>query len=620
MTTERDIEHMLWKEEVANIPKHWVRAVTACNSRCVFCLDSDTPRNVFLSVEDIRKELDRGRDELGAEKVIISGGEASLHPEFSNLIRYARERGYDRVQTVTNGYRYAEKEFFDECMDAGLGEITFSLHGHNEELHDRLTGTPGAFKRLIKGMVRALRDGRPIVNVDVVINKQNVGVLDKIIELCITLGVTEFDLLHVIPQAAAFDNRDQLFYDPREYLPVLHKVFRLNRHPRFVIWTNRFPVSFLEGLEDLIQDPHKMLDEVNGRRFQVRRYLDEGASLDCRHAERCPHCFIEPFCTTMDRVIEAQRGARFEVWDVATRAYAGEPLPYGCSLLGVEAPDLAALSALDFVGGSGLYARVATAEPLPAEIAKGRTLALVAKNPAQLDAWLGHPLPAGVEIEIVLTQETALWLVEHREAVRPLLDRVRVHQPSHEHLHTASAEDVREPRAFFQSLALPVRVSGLPICLTPGAEWIPERAILEAGLFDQETGRLDIRELSRYHVRARYRAKSVRCSDCRVNDRCEGAHINMVRDQGLAPLTPLVEGEEAERAQKRLEALFPEPEARLAHGCPSQAVAPSLPGYPEPQPAPLDPLMVIELERQKRRAERGLPVIPQGGTRRTRVS
>src|SRR5688572_15766638 len=112
MIEERDIEAMLWRERVANIPKHWVRAVTACNSRCVFCLDSDTPRNVYIPVEEVKKEIDRGRDELGAVKMILSGGEASLHPGFSELIRYAKSRGYERVQTVTNGYRLAEPDFF----------------------------------------------------------------------------------------------------------------------------------------------------------------------------------------------------------------------------------------------------------------------------------------------------------------------------------------------------------------------------------------------------------------------------------------------------------------------------------------------------------------------------
>ena len=144
----------------------------------------------------------------------------------------------------------------------------------------------------MKAIIRSVRDPRVIVSVDTVINKQNVAVLDKIMELAISVGVTEFDLLHVIPQAAAFENRDELFYDPMEYLPVLRKVFELTRHPRFVIWTNRFPVPFLEDLEDLIQDPHKMLDEVNGRRFHVRKYLDVGEPLNCREPERCTHCFI----------------------------------------------------------------------------------------------------------------------------------------------------------------------------------------------------------------------------------------------------------------------------------------------------------------------------------------
>ena len=126
---ERRVEQQLEREQIANKRKHWVRAVTACNSRCLFCLDADTPRNVYLEEEEVRAELLRGREELDAEKVIISGGEASLHPKFFDFIRYAKDIGYDRVQTVTNGYRFADRKFYLTSMRAGLGEITFSLHG-----------------------------------------------------------------------------------------------------------------------------------------------------------------------------------------------------------------------------------------------------------------------------------------------------------------------------------------------------------------------------------------------------------------------------------------------------------------------------------------------------------
>ena len=105
-------ERMLARERVANVRKHWVRLVTACNSRCVFCLDTDTPRNVYIPEDDVRRELVRGREQLNADKVILSGGEGSIHPKFVDFVRYAKEIGYNRVQTVTNGVMFSKREFY----------------------------------------------------------------------------------------------------------------------------------------------------------------------------------------------------------------------------------------------------------------------------------------------------------------------------------------------------------------------------------------------------------------------------------------------------------------------------------------------------------------------------
>jgi MoaA/NifB/PqqE/SkfB family radical SAM enzyme len=602
---------MLERELIANRRKHWVRAVTACGSRCMFCLDMDTPRNVILPVEEVKRELDRGRNELDADKVIISGGEASLHPEFPELIAYAKSIGYDRVQTVTNGWKYADRAFYRRCIDAGLGEITFSLHGHNAELHDHLTRHPGSFGNLMKAMLRALRDpDGPIVNVDVVINKQNVGVLDKIVELCVTAGVTEFDLLHVIPQAEAFRMRDELFYDPREYLPILHKVFRLNRNPRFVIWTNRFPVSYLEGLEDLIQDPHKMLDEVNGRRFQVRRYLDAGDPLDCRDPERCVHCFIEPFCTTTDRTIVALRNAAAEVWRVNGDdiALPGGVLPFGATHIGVQLASMDSIATLRIPEGAGLEVEVETPSDIPS---LDMPLRLIASTPAHLDAWLRDDrvadheaaLADAVEIEIPLSRANAEWMLAHRERVAQHARSLRIHQPSFEHMADSVANDVRDPAVFFKALDVRVRVSGLPACLAPGMQLVEPIRRFGVDLFD-ENGRPAVRALAKMHVRDGYLAKSERCRECRLDDRCDGIHINMIRDQGLKLARPLTTGAWADDAYAQLSARWPEPPKRLANGRKPEAPPPSLPGHGEVPEPPLDPLAVIALQQQAKRAAR----------------
>jgi molybdenum cofactor biosynthesis enzyme MoaA len=607
-------QRMLERERVANVRKHWVRLVTACNSRCVFCLDTDTPRGVYIPEEDVHKELIRGREQLRADKVILSGGEGSIHPKFVDFVGFAKQIGYNRIQTVTNGVMFSQRDFYNRAVEAGLGEITFSLHGHTPELHDRLTATPGAFHKLMKGMMRAIRENRIIVNVDVCINKQNVPYIDRIVELCLSVGVREFDLLHVIPQGLAFENRNELFYDPIEHLPRLQKVFRLNRHPNVVIWTNRFPVEFLEGLEDLIQDPHKMLDEVNGRRFQVRRYLDEGVPLECREKERCQYCFIEPFCNTADRVIGRQNQNSWDVWWVGRgerEQWNGhgdltpEQLPYGCHSIGVEVDDLTELEHLPVDPMIGLYAKAKQVSRAVDRTRVPNSLLIGASEPAHLDVLLtGADLPLGVDVEVELNQRTAPWLLAHREQLVQYLPHLRVHQPTWEFLKDANTNDVRNPTQFFAQLDLPVRVSGLPACLAPNTQLAEAPKVLRKTLFDADTGRIAIRELARTHVIEGYWGKSLRCRDCRVNARCDGAQINFLRDQGFAQLEPLREGAWAEAATEQMLQLRPDPPARLRDGKPVEPIAESLPGFAPPQTAPAEPLIEISRKARELKARR----------------
>jgi len=471
--------------EPASASRHWVRITTSCNNRCLFCLDADLPRDLRISDEEVIAEIDRGRDELRAERLILSGGEPTIHPRFLEFVRRGRSRGYGWVQAITNGHRFADRAFFEEAMDAGLSEITFSLHGDTARLHDRLTGTPGAFDRLVKGLARATRDGRPVVSVDVVLNGLNVEALPGIIALAASLGVTEFDLLQLIPQGAAFQNRALLRYDIMEHMPTLRRVFDLGRDPRFVIWTNRFPVAYLEGYEELIQDPEKLLDEVNGRRAQIRRRLDTGVALDCEDPERCPTCFVRPFCDTMDGILE-------------------------------------------LVASGGAEARAPADPPVP-----------VAADGEALEAWLTRPLPDGASLRVNLNRDTAPWLLANRALVAAAADRVELCQPSHARLEDARAQDLEDPRGFFIALDLPVRVAGLPACLAPAASIVEDPRVLPEDIFEPGSGRVDIGALARFHIVSNYRVKSLRCGTCSRDGECRGAHINLIRNLGLGILTPL---------------------------------------------------------------------------------
>jgi hypothetical protein len=420
-----------------------------------------------------------------------------------------------------------------------------------------------------------------ITNVDVVINKQNVAVIDKIVEFAIRLGVTEFDLLHVIPQAAAYTHRAELFYDPSEHLDVLHKVFRLNRHPGFVVWTNRFPVAWLEGLEDLIQDPHKMLDEVHGRRFQLRAQLDSGTPLSCREPDRCRHCFIEPFCTATDRVADRTRDAQWEVFDVADGESPDE-LPFGAHLLGTRGHRQT---------HHPTWVRDAPPEPPP----DGFDGVLVAHTAEQVQAWLRLE----VELDVELNRVTASALLADRAQLAGALDRVRIHQPGRSSLDAAARHDVRDPASFFAELDLPVRVSGLPSCALAEARPVSPRPVLSASRFDPGTGRLDTRSLAQRHVEETYFGKSIRCRECSVTDLCEGLPIQMVRDQGLQLARPLASPPTHPP---------PAPGPRLATGKPHPGTVPGLPGFGLAVPAE-DPLRRLSADKAEQRRRRRLEVL-----------
>lgn len=309
-------EKVLEHEDAAHEKRNWVRLTFDCNNHCVFCLDTLTHDGQMRDRDEVKQQILDGARK-GAQRLILSGGEPTMHPNYVDFIRLGKAAKYRKIQTVTNGRAFAYRQFLTRCLDAGLDEITFSIHGPNARIHDALVGAKGAFEQEVQGLQYALEDGRPIVNIDVVINRGNVKHLKAILEKFIAMGVREYDLLHVIPFGNAYkEGKDILFYDLEEMRPYLLEAFAFSKRPDVHIWLNRFPVQHLEGYESLIQDPYKLNDEAKGRKEEFHRLLTEGVDLDCREPARCKLCYLQNVCDTLygvrDQVI-ARDFARLRV-------------------------------------------------------------------------------------------------------------------------------------------------------------------------------------------------------------------------------------------------------------------------------------------------------------------
>jgi hypothetical protein len=316
-------------EEAAHEQRNWVRLTFDCNDRCVFCLDAHTHDGTVRAREEIKAQILDGRRK-GAQRLILSGGEPTIHPDFVDFVRLGRLAGYRKVQTVTNGRMFAYPEFLKKSLDAGLSRSRSRSTGRTRRSTTRWSARAGRSRRRSRGSSsRWPTGGRSSTSMSVSTAATS-GTSPELLATFTAMGVREFDLLHVIPFGRAYtEGKETLFYDLEEARPYLLAAFAYARKPGIHIWLNRFPPQHLEGFEDLIQDPYKLGDEVRGRKEEYAHLLERGVPLDCRAPHRCGHCYLEPLCDTLEEVRATVAEAAFAVLRIDTEWEARQPAVYG---------------------------------------------------------------------------------------------------------------------------------------------------------------------------------------------------------------------------------------------------------------------------------------------------
>jgi cyclic pyranopterin phosphate synthase len=99
-----------------------------CNFRCAYCMPIEglpwLPREDILSYEEIT-EIVRQLAPLGVSRLRITGGEPTIRPQLSTLIRMLRELpGIQDIALSTNGVKLPDMA--EELKDAGLDRVNMS--------------------------------------------------------------------------------------------------------------------------------------------------------------------------------------------------------------------------------------------------------------------------------------------------------------------------------------------------------------------------------------------------------------------------------------------------------------------------------------------------------------
>jgi len=125
-----------------------------CNNDCAHCYNARERNFPELSTDQWKKILDR-LWALGVPHIVFTGGEATLRNDLPELIAHAESNG-QITGLNTNARRLADEKYVQKLVDAGLDHVQITVESCDEEIHNEMMRTKGAFKQTIQGLKNVL--------------------------------------------------------------------------------------------------------------------------------------------------------------------------------------------------------------------------------------------------------------------------------------------------------------------------------------------------------------------------------------------------------------------------------------------------------------------------------
>lgn len=176
---------------------------SACNCRCMMCDIWKGNKNLQqLSKADIEGLLGTLK-KLGTQQVLMSGGEALLHPGFFDYCALLKKEGIS-ITLLSTGLTTGQ---YAKQITDHIDRLIISIDGP-EQVHDQIRNIPGAFQKISKGIaaIHSLEPGFP-VSARTVIHKHNYKHWPAIIDAAIELGLDQISFLPADVSSHAFNRQ-----------------------------------------------------------------------------------------------------------------------------------------------------------------------------------------------------------------------------------------------------------------------------------------------------------------------------------------------------------------------------------------------------------------------------
>ncbi len=197
----------------------------ACNFKCPYCYNERQTGKNELSDEQMDDAIAQAKD-LGAEKIIILGGEPMIYPSIHDRIRFIHNLGL-RIEMFTNGSHMSMENarfMFDHEV-----AVVLKMNSRKKELQNRMAGRDDAYDIINAALKNLRKAGYPTpgrrLAVSTVISEQNIEELPSLWRWLRNRDIEPYFEM-ITPQGNALQERDLSAERQRELFEELARIDR----------------------------------------------------------------------------------------------------------------------------------------------------------------------------------------------------------------------------------------------------------------------------------------------------------------------------------------------------------------------------------------------------------
>ena len=235
-----------------------IEITSKCSLKCKIC-----STNAHCNISEhlpfsLLKNLINDLNVMGCRTLNISGGEPFHYPHFTKLCQFLTKFDFNvqfyscgNYSDLKNNTRSLPLKKLRLLSNIKNAKIIFSLHGIDEEIHERTTLVPGSFQNLIISYFSAQKFSIP-TEFHFVPTQINIHQISLLNHFALKNKISKIRLLRFVPQGRGAENKKELqltriFHD--QIKKILRKSDRISTGAHFSFLTPNQPINCTAGTE-----------------------------------------------------------------------------------------------------------------------------------------------------------------------------------------------------------------------------------------------------------------------------------------------------------------------------------------------------------------------------------